>query len=168
MRDVLLLYCVSQTVPNFVLCFRGRKQTYNGPTMVSVVLFLQLVIDLDLTSLCWVTVIYFCSPEEDIWPGSPIVALPHTGYDQTKVTNQCLLFNLKFNQSQLAKEMNVLLIWALVTHSVCEPCGNQWFTIVCAMLVLYPEGSIDGADLSEIDVRLQALQDYMRDLDTGH
>lgn len=36
------------------------------------------------------------------------------------------------------------------------------------MLVLYPEGSIDGADLSEIDVRLQALQDYMRDLDTGH
>ncbi|XP_029556644.1 centrosomal protein CCDC61 isoform X1 [Salmo trutta] len=30
------------------------------------------------------------------------------------------------------------------------------------------EGSIDGADLSEIDVRLQALQDYMRDLDTGH
>ncbi|CAB1352708.1 unnamed protein product [Coregonus sp. 'balchen'] len=30
------------------------------------------------------------------------------------------------------------------------------------------EGSIDGADLSEIDARLQALQDYMRDLDTGH
>ncbi|KAJ7995932.1 hypothetical protein DPEC_G00231830 [Dallia pectoralis] len=29
------------------------------------------------------------------------------------------------------------------------------------------EGSIDGADLSEIDARLQALQDYMRDLDTG-
>ncbi|KTG33650.1 hypothetical protein cypCar_00001483 [Cyprinus carpio] len=29
--------------------------------------------------------------------------------------------------------------------------------------------SIDtGADLSEIDARLQALQDYMRDLDTGH
>nr|XP_046163286.1 centrosomal protein CCDC61-like isoform X2 [Oncorhynchus gorbuscha] len=30
------------------------------------------------------------------------------------------------------------------------------------------EGSIDGADLSEIDARLQALQDYMRDLNTGH
>ncbi|XP_012989884.1 coiled-coil domain-containing protein 61 isoform X3 [Esox lucius] len=29
------------------------------------------------------------------------------------------------------------------------------------------KGSIDGADLSEIDARLQALQDYMRDLDTG-
>ena len=159
---------MSQTVPHFVLCFRGRKQTYNGPTMVSVVCyFLQLVIDLDLTYLCWVTVIYFCSPEEDIWPRSPIVALPHTGYDQTKVTDQCLLFNLKFNQSQLVRKMNVL-IWALVTHSVWEPCWNQWFTIVCALLVLYPEGSIDGADLSEIDARLQALQDYMRDLDTGH
>lgn len=32
-----------------------------------------------------------------------------------------------------------------------------------------PDTSIDtGADLSEIDARLQALQDYMRDLDTGH
>ncbi|XP_029925130.1 centrosomal protein CCDC61 isoform X1 [Myripristis murdjan] len=31
------------------------------------------------------------------------------------------------------------------------------------------ESSIDtGAELSEIDARLQALQDYMRDLDTGH
>ncbi|XP_047235900.1 centrosomal protein CCDC61 isoform X2 [Girardinichthys multiradiatus] len=31
------------------------------------------------------------------------------------------------------------------------------------------EGSIDtGAELSEIDARLQALQEYMRDLDTGH
>ncbi|KAG5285118.1 hypothetical protein AALO_G00034270 [Alosa alosa] len=31
------------------------------------------------------------------------------------------------------------------------------------------ETSIDtGADLSEIDARLQALQDYMRELDTGH
>lgn len=31
------------------------------------------------------------------------------------------------------------------------------------------ESSLDtGADLSEIDARLQALQDYMRDLDTGH
>ncbi|XP_016133135.1 centrosomal protein CCDC61 isoform X1 [Sinocyclocheilus grahami] len=31
------------------------------------------------------------------------------------------------------------------------------------------DASIDtGADLSEIDARLQALQDYMRDLDTGH
>uniref|UniRef100_A0A3B1K117 Centrosomal protein CCDC61 n=1 Tax=Astyanax mexicanus TaxID=7994 RepID=A0A3B1K117_ASTMX len=30
-------------------------------------------------------------------------------------------------------------------------------------------GSMDtGADLSEIDARLQALQEYMRDLDTGH
>lgn len=25
-----------------------------------------------------------------------------------------------------------------------------------------------GAELSEIDARLQALQEYMRDLDTGH
>uniref|UniRef100_A0A8C1E6I0 Centrosomal protein CCDC61 n=1 Tax=Cyprinus carpio carpio TaxID=630221 RepID=A0A8C1E6I0_CYPCA len=33
----------------------------------------------------------------------------------------------------------------------------------------YSDTSIDtGADLSEIDARLQALQDYMRDLDTGH
>ncbi|TRY97905.1 hypothetical protein DNTS_034132 [Danionella cerebrum] len=32
----------------------------------------------------------------------------------------------------------------------------------------YSDSSIDtGADLSEIDARLQALQDYMRDLDTG-
>uniref|UniRef100_A0A3Q1ID67 Centrosomal protein CCDC61 n=1 Tax=Anabas testudineus TaxID=64144 RepID=A0A3Q1ID67_ANATE len=32
-----------------------------------------------------------------------------------------------------------------------------------------PESSIDaGAELSEIDARLQALQEYMRDLDTGH
>ncbi|CAK6953615.1 centrosomal protein CCDC61 isoform X2 [Scomber scombrus] len=31
------------------------------------------------------------------------------------------------------------------------------------------EGSMDtGAELSEIDARLQALQEYMRDLDTGH
>ncbi|MEQ2194172.1 hypothetical protein XENOCAPTIV_024860, partial [Xenoophorus captivus] len=31
------------------------------------------------------------------------------------------------------------------------------------------KGSIDtGAELSEIDARLQALQEYMRDLDTGH
>lgn len=31
------------------------------------------------------------------------------------------------------------------------------------------EGSVDtGAELSEIDARLQALQEYMRDLDTGH
>lgn len=31
------------------------------------------------------------------------------------------------------------------------------------------ESSMDtGAELSEIDARLQALQDYMRDLDTGH
>lgn len=30
------------------------------------------------------------------------------------------------------------------------------------------ESSVDtGADLSEIDARLQALQEYMRDLDTG-
>uniref|UniRef100_A0A671R5Y3 Centrosomal protein CCDC61 n=1 Tax=Sinocyclocheilus anshuiensis TaxID=1608454 RepID=A0A671R5Y3_9TELE len=33
----------------------------------------------------------------------------------------------------------------------------------------FSDTSIDtGADLSEIDARLQALQDYMRDLDTGH
>uniref|UniRef100_A0A3Q0S765 Centrosomal protein CCDC61 n=1 Tax=Amphilophus citrinellus TaxID=61819 RepID=A0A3Q0S765_AMPCI len=32
-----------------------------------------------------------------------------------------------------------------------------------------PESSVDtGAELSEIDARLQALQEYMRDLDTGH
>lgn len=31
------------------------------------------------------------------------------------------------------------------------------------------ESSVDaGAELSEIDARLQALQEYMRDLDTGH
>lgn len=31
------------------------------------------------------------------------------------------------------------------------------------------DASVDGgADLSEIDARLQALQEYMRDLDTGH
>lgn len=32
-----------------------------------------------------------------------------------------------------------------------------------------PDSSVDtGAELSEIDARLQALQEYMRDLDTGH
>lgn len=32
-----------------------------------------------------------------------------------------------------------------------------------------PESSVDtGAELSEIDARLLALQEYMRDLDTGH
>lgn len=31
------------------------------------------------------------------------------------------------------------------------------------------ESSVDaGTELSEIDARLQALQEYMRDLDTGH
>lgn len=31
------------------------------------------------------------------------------------------------------------------------------------------ESCVDaGAELSEIDARLQALQEYMRDLDTGH
>lgn len=40
--------------------------------------------------------------------------------------------------------------------------------IVCVCDPL-AETSIDtGADLSEIDARLQALQDYMRELDTGH
>lgn len=32
-----------------------------------------------------------------------------------------------------------------------------------------PDSSVEaGAELSEIDARLQALQEYMRDLDTGH
>lgn len=39
------------------------------------------------------------------------------------------------------------------------------------LIIFFPstESSIDtGAELSEIDARLQALQEYMRDLDTGH
>ncbi|XP_051532885.1 centrosomal protein CCDC61-like isoform X1 [Myxocyprinus asiaticus] len=41
--------------------------------------------------------------------------------------------------------------------------------ITPAQRIRAPDTSIDtGADLSEIDARLQALQDYMRDLDTGH
>lgn len=37
------------------------------------------------------------------------------------------------------------------------------------LLFLGLESSVNaGAELSEIDARLQALQEYMRDLDTGH
>lgn len=41
--------------------------------------------------------------------------------------------------------------------------------LICDLLSQTPESSVDtGAELSEIDARLQALQEYMRDLDTGH
>lgn len=86
MGDVLLLYCGSQTVSNFVMRFRGRKQTYNGPTMPR---------------------------------GGNLTRKPHCSTPTRRIRSD-------------------------------------------------KEGSIDGADLSEIDARLQALQDYMRDLDTGH
>lgn len=62
--------------------------------------------------------------------------------------------------------------------------GNscKYFTFFCNKIILIEttsshydfmsppsESSIDtGAELSEIDARLLALQEYMRDLDTGH
>lgn len=47
-------------------------------------------------------------------------------------------------------------------------CNFLKFLIVI-FLSQTPESSVDtGAELSEIDARLQALQEYMRDLDTGH
>uniref|UniRef100_A0AAX7V1C0 Centrosomal protein CCDC61 n=1 Tax=Astatotilapia calliptera TaxID=8154 RepID=A0AAX7V1C0_ASTCA len=42
-------------------------------------------------------------------------------------------------------------------------------SLICHLLSQTPESSVDtGTELSEIDARLQALQEYMRDLDTGH
>lgn len=41
--------------------------------------------------------------------------------------------------------------------------------LIIHLICLHPDSSADtGAELSEIDARLQALQEYMRDLDTGH
>jgi len=46
---------------------------------------------------------------------------------------------------------------------------HLWPIYVSHLYFSNSDTSIDtGADLSEIDARLQALQDYMRDLDTGH
>uniref|UniRef100_A0A3Q4GIF9 Centrosomal protein CCDC61 n=1 Tax=Neolamprologus brichardi TaxID=32507 RepID=A0A3Q4GIF9_NEOBR len=43
------------------------------------------------------------------------------------------------------------------------------YFLICHLMSQTPESSADtGAELSEIDARLQALQEYMRDLDTGH
>lgn len=41
--------------------------------------------------------------------------------------------------------------------------------LIIHLICPHPDSSADtGAELSEIDARLQALQEYMRDLDTGH
>uniref|UniRef100_A0A8C7IHH1 Centrosomal protein CCDC61 n=1 Tax=Oncorhynchus kisutch TaxID=8019 RepID=A0A8C7IHH1_ONCKI len=76
----------------------------------------------------------------------------------------------RFDPTAYIQDRQRRLREAELKKSVSSPSIH--FTVITVSAVQasanYNKGSIDGADLSEIDARLQALQDYMRDLDTGH
>ena len=97
-------------------------------------------------------------------PGSHYAALPLTGCDPRKVNNRSPNESNGQPKSR-CRAMNVPGDGLTFILHVCT-----WTPVwQSAVLSSPPESSMDaGTDLTEIDARLQALQDYMRDLDTGH
>ncbi|XP_054610337.1 centrosomal protein CCDC61 isoform X2 [Dunckerocampus dactyliophorus] len=80
-----------------------------------------------------------------------------------------------FNGPSVVSDMLSSLL--MLTYVACDDCSQSRGGLMARKpLSSTPtyrmkdkESSIDtGAELSEIDARLQALQEYMRDLDTGH
>lgn len=66
-------------------------------------------------------------------------------------------YRIRGNLSQL----QYIFLWDFIKKSTVQ--HNN-----CCDLNFSDSSGETGAELSEIDARLQALQEYMRDLDTGH
>uniref|UniRef100_A0A3Q2NQE0 Centrosomal protein CCDC61 n=1 Tax=Fundulus heteroclitus TaxID=8078 RepID=A0A3Q2NQE0_FUNHE len=110
---------------------------------------------------------------------SPV--LPERGRSRSREANPQLVRT--GSRGRILKKSGIL-IWKKSKHPgnlLCGNCSyknsnyNPWMLSpkpLCSTpthRIKDKDSSIDtGAELSEIDARLQALQDYMRDLDTGH